>query len=61
VIRSVVAAGIWLSRSKAIEQSEIVKILDEIPKQRMTELAKEFTLEPMMTNQQRFLEESAKL
>jgi hypothetical protein len=54
-------ARIWLSRLKAMEQLEIVKILDEIPQQRMTELAKEFTLELMMTNQKRLLEESAKL
>jgi hypothetical protein len=55
------AARVWLARVAAVDLSAILKILDEIPDQRMTEPAKEFTLELLMTNQKRLLEESVKL
>ena len=57
---AVAAAKVWLDRLKAIDPSEIVGILDEIPDQRMTEPAQEFTLELLMTNQKRLLEESTR-
>jgi hypothetical protein len=55
------AARVWLDRLKAIDRSAILKILDDIPIQRMTEPAREFTLELLMTNQKRLLEELIKL
>jgi hypothetical protein len=55
------AANAWLLRLKMIDQSAIIEILDEIPSGRMTEPAKLFTLQLLMTNQMRLLKESAKL
>lgn len=55
------AARLWVERLKAIEESAISGILAEIPSERMTELAKRFTLELLMTNQKRLVEESARL
>jgi hypothetical protein len=58
---AVPAAKVWLDRLKAIDQAAILGILDEIPSKRMTEPAKRFTLELLLTNQKRLLEESVKL
>jgi len=57
---AIAAARVWIDQLKAIDPSEIVGILDEIPDQRMTEIAREFTLELLTTNQKRLLEESAR-
>ena len=58
---AVSAARIWLHRLSDIDRSAIVGILDEIPSQRMTETAKGFTLDLLMTNQKRLLEKLTKL
>lgn len=55
------AAGVWLERLKAIDRAAISGILDGISSGRMTEPAKRFTLELLMTNQKRLLEESVRL
>jgi hypothetical protein len=51
------AATIWLTELKKIQQSAIQAILDEVPNKRMTKICKEFTLELLLVNQQRLLED----
>ncbi len=55
------AAKIWLGCLSGIDRPAISGILDEIPAERMTEPTKQFTLELLMTNHKRLLQESTKL
>lgn len=52
------AATIWLAELKRIQAATIQAVLNEVPNKRMTKLCKEFTLELLLVNQQRLLEES---
>ena len=50
------AAQSWLGRLQAVNQSDIWGILERVPAERMSEICKRFTLELLLTNQQRLLE-----
>lgn len=54
-------AKIWLARLESIERAEFMGIIGEIPQERMTDQAKEFTLELIANNQRRLVDETAKL
>ncbi|VAX38208.1 hypothetical protein MNBD_PLANCTO02-265, partial [hydrothermal vent metagenome] len=49
------AAETWLAQLKQVERSTIQAILDEVPNKRMSKIAKEFTLQLLLENQQRLL------
>jgi len=51
------ASDSWRSRLRQVETSSIQSILDEIPGNRMSPIAKKFTLELLLENQQRLLSE----
>jgi hypothetical protein len=51
------AARSWLARLQAVNQDSVWAILDRIPRERMSETCKQFTLELLTTNQQRLMEE----
>jgi len=46
----------WLKQLESIETASIQAILDKVPEQRMSKVAKEFTLQLLLVNQQRLLE-----
>jgi len=50
------AARSWLKQLESIETASIQAILDKVPAQRMSKIAKEFTLQLLLVNQQRLLE-----
>jgi hypothetical protein len=50
------AARIWLGKLEAISQVAVDAILGEIPPQRMSPVAREFTLKFLMINQHRLLQ-----
>lgn len=47
----------WLDRLQAVEADEIRKILDEVPPGRMSDTAKQFTIELLAINRRRLLEQ----
>jgi hypothetical protein len=51
------AAEIWRQRLAAVEAGSVRQILDEVPPPRMTRIAKEFTMELLLANQRRILDE----
>jgi len=50
------AAQGWLKQLESINEASIQVILDQVPEQRMSKIAKEFTLQLLSVNQQRLLE-----
>ncbi|NOZ38858.1 MAG: phosphatidylinositol kinase [Planctomycetes bacterium] len=52
------AAKCWLKQLQLIKPASIQAILDKVPEQRMSMIAKEFTLQLLSVNQQRLLEEN---
>ena len=50
------AAQAWLDRLRGVNQSEMTRILERVPRERMSDTCKQFTLELLLTNQQRLLE-----
>jgi hypothetical protein len=55
------AARLWLERLAATPRDEVVSIIDEVPPMRMSGVTKEFTLELLMVNQERLLNERNQL
>lgn len=51
------AARGWLKRLESIKTTSVQAILDEVPDQRMSNIAKEFTLQLLLVNQRRLLKE----
>jgi len=49
------AASIWLEKIRSVTPEEIKAIIEEVPPNRMSEVARQFTLELIMANQQRLL------
>jgi hypothetical protein len=49
------AAKIWLERISGVTREEIEAIIKEVPPNRMSDVARRFTLELMMANQERLL------
>jgi hypothetical protein len=50
------AAQAWLDRLRGVNQSEMTRILERVPRERMSDTCRQFTLELLLTNQQRLLE-----
>lgn len=50
------AARTWIDRLRGVNQSEMWRILEKVPTERMSDICKQFTLELLLTNQQRLLE-----
>ncbi len=50
------AKGAWLQRLGAVNREAIWGILERVPTERMSETCKRFTMELLLTNQQRLLE-----
>jgi hypothetical protein len=50
------AAQAWLNRLGSVNRDEVWGILERVPAERMTETCKRFTMELLLTNQQRLLE-----
>ena len=46
----------WLDRLRAVNPDEIRQVLEQVPRTRMSEVCKHFTLELLQTNQRRLLE-----
>ena len=49
------AAALWLSRLSELTESDLQSIIDSVPKQRMTAIAREFTLRLLCINRNRLL------
>jgi hypothetical protein len=49
------AAKIWLERIRGVTREEIEAIIQQVPPNRMSEVARRFTLELIMANQERLL------
>jgi len=50
-------AGVeWMKRLKSLKKQKFEEILDKIPEDRMSAIAKAFTLELLLENQRRLLE-----
>ena len=52
------AAQIWLARLAGVDRADVRRIVDEVPPKRMSNVAKEFTLELLMVNQERLRKEA---
>jgi len=52
------AAAVWRAELRGIGAAAIQAILNEVPNKRMSKICKEFTLELLLVNQQRLLEET---
>ncbi len=50
------AAQAWLDRLGSVNRDEVWGILERVPAERMTETCKRFTMDLLLTNQQRLLE-----
>ena len=50
------AAGGWLTRLASVSRSKVQCLLDEVPNQRMSNIAKRFTVELLEENKRRLLE-----
>jgi hypothetical protein len=46
----------WLDRLATVSRDDVWGILEKVPEHRMTDVCREFTMELLMTNQQRLLE-----
>ena len=49
-------ADAWLDRLATVSRDDVWGILEKVPGHRMTDICREFTMELLMTNQQRLLE-----
>ena len=50
------ARNAWLNRLGAVNREALCGILERVPPERMSETCRQFTLELLLTNQQRLLE-----
>ena len=50
------AKNVWLDRLGAVNRDALCGILEKVPPERMSETCRQFTLEVLLTNQQRLLE-----
>jgi hypothetical protein len=50
------ARDAWLNRLRAVNREALCGILERVPSERMSETCRQFTLELLLTNQQRLLE-----
>lgn len=53
------AGDAWLGKLDSLEESEIARILDEVPRSRMTQVCRDFTLELLSENRRRLLDTDA--
>jgi hypothetical protein len=51
------SARIWLARLAEIGEVEVQSILGQVPSERMSQVAKDFTLKLLMINRSKLLEE----
>lgn len=56
--RSPLGAQRWLARLRAVNRDELSAILSRVPTERMSDTCRQFTLELLVTNQERLLEQS---
>ncbi len=47
----------WLERLGSVNRGALLRILEEVPTERMSDICREFTLELLLTNQERLLQE----
>jgi hypothetical protein len=53
------AAKIWIDKLRCIDSTAVQRVLDEAPPHRMSQLCRQFTLELLMENQRRLVDEES--
>jgi len=49
------SAAVWLNQLRNVDVAALHRVLDEVPPQRMSQVAREFTLQLLLENQRRLL------